>query len=458
MFRCCSLLAIALYAIALSTLCACGGASTTMAPNLSPHFEEVAGHLHLGGEVYVYADVDGDLRQLTESVNELLAQIEPEGEITPDQIRQLLNATGFANLQAFGLSSYEDGAIFRNRAYLKFDGRREGLMTVAGGSPHPFEVVSLAPAGSDLVIEQDLYLKQGYGVLIETLAAFEPQMAKEIERELAQSLPGLAVTGKDILKAADTKLMLIAKLDPNRRIDIRDISPAVSLPHVDFAMALDGYGFVVDQAADQYGQAGLFDVSRDKDTLVLQLNIPAPPALQGYKPVLARKGARLWLASTRAFLDATLGGEAKLSSESRWSSASEGLAKEGNGVSYVSPEFFGVVRSIAKQLPSDEERAFGEAFIDYFLPEGDQAIASVQVNGTDSFYFASNSTFSHKSTLGMLMYVNPLTLGVLSAVAIPAFAGVGGEPFDLDTVQPPVPAPVPAPLPTPPVNPQPQTP
>lgn len=444
---------------ATSFLSACGGASQANAPTRSPHFDEVSSHLHLGGEVYLYADVDGDLSALTKEVTGLLLEVDPSGDLNPTQIEKVLHATGLANVQAFGLSSYEDGKLFHNRAYLKLDGQREGMLKVMGGQPHAFETLALAPAGSDLVLEQDLHLKQGYAVLMDVLRAFEPQMVKEIEQELVQPLPGLAVTGNDLVKAADTKLMVVVKLDPERRIELQELSPPISLPHVDFAIALDGYGFLVDQAADQYGQAGLFDVSRDGDTLFLQLNIPAPPELQGYKPVLARRGTRVWLASTRAFLDATLAPGAKLASDPAWAKASKGLATEGNGLSYLSPEFFSVVRTLTQQVPAGEdERAIMHALVNFFVPDGEDAIAGVQVNGTDSLYYASTSTFSHKVTLGMFVYLNPVTLGVLGAIAIPSFmnyteaSALAAEAMPAPIAPPPPPAPAP-PAPTKPAKP-----
>ncbi len=434
--------------LALLALASCGGAGASRAPNPSPHFDEVSSHLHLGGEVYLYLDVDGDIRKLTNEVSELMLRIDPQGEIDREKIERVLVATGLGNLQALGLSSYEDGSLFRNRAYIKFDGQREGLMKVAGGAPHRFESLQLAPAGSDLVIEQDLHLKQAYKVIVNTLHAFEPNVARDIQRELAEPMPGLAMTGLDILEAADTKLLLVAKLDPKRRIDLSDFNENISLPHVDFALALDGYGFVVDKVADQYGQAGLFDVSRDNDVLILQVSVPPPPSLQSYKPVLARQGGRLWLASTRAFLDATLGtGGEKLVADADWVAASEGLATAGNGLSYVSSDFFRALRSVATQVPSgDEERALTEAFLGYFVPEGDHALAGVQVNGTQSVYYASNSTFSHKATLGMFVYLNPVTLGVLSAVALPSFLSYQSA---LSEIAEPLPVPTPTPAPSP---------
>ena len=214
-------------------------------------------------------DVDGDMAKLADEIAEVVERLEPNGDIDRAKIAQLLAASGVGNLQALGLSSYEDGALFHNRAYLKFEGPRGGLMKVAGGAPHAFEALELAPADSDIVIEQDLYLTQAFKVVLSTIATFEPNMAKEIEEEIARPISGLAMTGIDIVNAADTRLLMIGKLDSKRRIDLRDLSPGAELPHIDFAIALDGYGFVIDKVADQYGQAGMFDVSRDKDLLVL---------------------------------------------------------------------------------------------------------------------------------------------------------------------------------------------
>ena len=83
----------------------------------SAHFDSVARHLDLGGAVYAYVDVDGDLSRLVGQVKELLALAQKENSglrNLPPFLQRLnlefiLDLLGVGNIQAVGLSSYKGG-------------------------------------------------------------------------------------------------------------------------------------------------------------------------------------------------------------------------------------------------------------------------------------------------------------------------------------------------------------
>ena len=48
-------------------------------------------------------------------------------------------------------------------------------------------------------------------------------------------------------------------------------------------------------------------------------------------------------------------------------------------------------------------------------------MAGVRTNLKDGILFAANTTYSHKTSLLLLTYANPMVLGILASIAIPAF-------------------------------------
>ena len=151
----------------LALMLALGGCATQQAAKPSPHFPDVAKHLDMGGEVFAYADVDGDLSALADQLDQLIKRV---GQASPDlhleriNARRILGQLGLDDLLAFGLSSTKDGKVFHNKAFLQQRGQRRGLLLLTGAEPRDLESIRQAPGDADLVFETDLKLKSLFDV------------------------------------------------------------------------------------------------------------------------------------------------------------------------------------------------------------------------------------------------------------------------------------------------------
>src|SRR5688572_30171413 len=117
----------------------------------SRNFAAVNKHLELGGTLYGYVDVDGDLLALTGRLQSLMTDVsktQPGASIVAQQdLTAIVTMLGLTDVKAMGVSSVPDGTgFFRNRIFIYTGGERHGLMAGLGGKPAAFKHVGLAPA------------------------------------------------------------------------------------------------------------------------------------------------------------------------------------------------------------------------------------------------------------------------------------------------------------------------
>ena len=98
---------------------------------------EAAKNLDLGGSVYAFVDVDGDLSRLMKEARDLITifkdDVPERATDTPGTLifEGILDVLGLGGIQAFGLSSHQDGEVFRNKTFIKLE-RTSGTISHNG--------------------------------------------------------------------------------------------------------------------------------------------------------------------------------------------------------------------------------------------------------------------------------------------------------------------------------------
>ena len=208
---------------------------------------EVAKNLDLGGSVYAFVDVDGDLSRLMKEARDLITIFKDD---VPESVQPILgnlnfegilDVLGLGGIQAFGLSSHQDGEVFRNKTFIKLEEGPQGLFRIMGGEPHPFASWQLAPVGTDLVWEQDLNLKAIEPMVFAILKQIMgPPGADIAEGFLKQKPEGLDFTWKELIDKLDTRIVAIGRFDPNNRISVPVPNPG-ALPYDAADINLEGF-------------------------------------------------------------------------------------------------------------------------------------------------------------------------------------------------------------------------
>jgi hypothetical protein len=195
----------------------------------SPNFEKVAQYLDLGGPVYGFLDVDGDVSRIAGQVQEMMAlfkeETTEESEVPPWlanlDLEAVLDLLGVGNIQAIGLSSYKEGDIFRNKSFVLMEDGLQGLFRVMGGEPHLFGTWQMAPSGTDIVLEQDLNLKAFHDVALSFMERSMGPPGVQIFKGLMQQKPeGMDFTWKELITQLDTRVIAIVRLDPEDTLSV----------------------------------------------------------------------------------------------------------------------------------------------------------------------------------------------------------------------------------------------
>jgi hypothetical protein len=386
------------------------------AESLSTHFAEVSSHLELGGVFYGYADIDSDVKTLTDTLDSILDGVRKQGQAP---IPEKLTATGIIaelgldSVKAMGASSRKNGTLFHNRAFLSTPNGAKGVLKMLGGKAAPFLSTTLAPEDAAIVLEEDLNLSVVLDIVTNIMKqAEQPDALKSMEEALGKRMEPMPFTVGEFIQKLDTKITFFASIDGEKKLEIPD-SP-VPIPQVQAVLALNKMGWLFAELKKMVAESEEFQVQKGDGFEAIRPTKPLPPAFAGYKPVLYHdiKSDRILLATTTDYLMAALAGEKPLSGNSDFKKATTGLPTEGNGLSYVSKNAIKVIWELldaaAKQAPNGQ----GDMILKIYgamLPKGDEAMASARANLPKGMLFVSNSSDTHKSTVATAI-VYPMAL------------------------------------------------
>jgi hypothetical protein len=395
-------------------------------------FETVSEQLDKGGVLYAYVSVDGDLAAIGEWVEGLLDQIRkanPRDVPFPVDVSALLQISGLDAVSAAGFSSKRIENGFRNKTYLLTPKGRKGFLRLFGGKPKPFEVVDMAPAGTEIAVEQDLNLKVAYEVVQQAFGVVMGDNRKSmVQAMVKQPLPPFTFTLERILADLDTQVAVIIDADPDKKLKIPD--EEVEIPYLDAAVLVDGLGWIADEMvltiekvrAEGAGRAPPFQVLRDANWVGLQLEEKLPEDFAVYKPVLLhhRPSGKLVLATGKNFAEKLFIPKPNLRDDPDFRKTMQGLPTEGTAVSYFSPAVFRLLRetfeNVIKTAPGPNEAAIATSVLNLILPINARGEGSVTTNSRGGVLTVSNSAHSHKSNLLSVGLMGPMTMGVASAM------------------------------------------
>lgn len=391
----------------------------------SSHFAAVNSQLELGGTLYGYADIDGDilkvapyLRTLADTVGERQPMVAPFLKL---DFEGVMTDLGLNDVRAIGLSSVaSDGGGFRNRVYLHTPDGRRGLLSVLGGEATAFTHARLAPADADLYAEADIDAAALYAAVRALVArvAGEP-MAGVFETQLQANPSGTGVTALGVIQSLKGRATLVLRTDPERTVTLPGQQP-FTVPAFQFLARVDGLGASLGPAL---AKLPLFTASEEGAVKFYALKESTP--IDGLQPVLAVEGTALFIASDIEFLRASLARTDGLAQAPAFISALAELGEKGNGVTYLSPRLFDQMRRIKSLNPDlPAESLQGLDFILGNLPAPALPLVAVRVNLPEGILYRSRWHRSLKQDVAMMGVYNPISVGLLAAMAIPAFQKV----------------------------------
>jgi type IV pilus assembly protein PilA len=392
----------------------------------SAHFLAVSKHLDLGGTLYGYVDVDGDVMKVAGGLQGVLQQLaKAQPQVAPfasQNYTEIFKELGLNDIKAVGVSSMPDGTgYFQNKTFFYSPGERHGLMASLGGKAAPFALVGLAPADADVYAETELDL----AVVYKTVKAVVGKVAGEpasgqMEEALKKAGQGAALSILDLIYGLKGHAAFVMKLDPEKTFSFPPGSQGVSVPKFSFLLAVEGVAAPVESSLKE---TPFFKASEADGLRLYEFAQPSP--IDGLTILIAAKGSTLYLATSKEFLTQCLTQKSGLAETAAFREALSHVGTEGNGLGYVSPRFFSTLRKLETlnpNLPADAKSSIQYAL--QSLPSPDRPLVSVRTNLPDGILVRSYWNRSLKADVAMVAVYNPVTIGILAAMAIPAFEKV----------------------------------
>ena len=412
-------------------------------------FNAVNNQLDTGGTVYGYISVDGDLAAVGEFVSGISRQIQenaPKGGKLPPLVQvdvpKILGISGLDSVSAIGFSSKRAELGFRNKAYIHAPEGRTGLLRAFGDEPKPFEVIKMAPAGTDIAISQALNLKQVYDTVQEAAGVIMGEQGAAMMKAMAQRPAGpFPFTLEQVLADLDTEVTFILDADPSMNVGIPG-AQGLSIPQMEAAILVDGLGWVADKMVttvekklqENEGRPAPVNILRSQDWVGMRLSAP-PDQAKGWVGTLSAIGdskpallhhipsGNLVVTTGQRFAQSLFSQKTGLSTDPDFQKAIGGLPTEGTGLTYISPAFFGMVRSTIEGISQNKKVGKMEAMVfqnawDLFVPEGAQGEASVTTSTGDGILVVSNSAHSHKARLASPLFTSVLPMMYFQTVKV----------------------------------------
>ena len=424
-------------------------------------FEKVAEQLDLGGVLYGYVSVDGDLSGLAKLVNSFMSDLKEidkgiSSHIPDIDIEALMKISGLDSISALGLSSIQTDQGFRNKVYLHAPNGVRGLLSMFGNEAKEFEVLQLAPSGTDLVVQQEVKLQTFYNEVVLGALGGSPEqggqmplgpmgmmMKMMVDGMMKQPMPPpFTFTGEKIINDLDTNIMVIIDCDPSKMqpVEVTDLN----MPTIQGAVLIDNVGWLVGDLIKMFeaekakgrNRVPPFEVIDNKNWEGLKISTSLSPIIskvdkgEGKKTKLFgipnikngmvahhRPSGKLILSSSKEFAVNLFSQKPKLSTDPVFLAKTKGLPKQGTAISYLSPVLMTEIRKFIKEVieagnPPEDDRFVNRSMIDFFLPEGALGEAMVTTVTEDGLLSVGNSAYSHKSK-------------ILMGAAVPALVGAG---------------------------------
>jgi type IV pilus assembly protein PilA len=251
-----------------------------------------------------------------------------------------------------------------------------------------------------------------------TKVAGEPA-GREIENALKKAGETAAISLIDLIYGLKGRSAFVLRLDETRTMRWPG-RQALVLPAMSFFVCIEGIGQVVEPSL---AKVPLLRRSEAGARHIYEFAQPLP--IEGVQPAVVIDGGTLFVTSSLPFLDACREQKSGLAQTPEFQRALAEVGTEGNGLSYVSPRFFEQVRrveSLNPNLPAESKPTLSLVMAN--LPKVDRPFVANRINLEDGILVRAHLNRSMKQDLAAVSFYNPVTLGLMAAMAIPAFQKV----------------------------------
>ncbi len=398
----------------------------------SPTFQAVASRLELGARSFEYSEADAApalAKFLDEIVKALPAR--ERRDIPLGFFAKLSELLGIDAIAATGSSTRARGdGSFHSRSFALTPKGRKGLLTLSGGPAAKLMLLDLAPKDTDFALEFPICTKDfARDAWPQILAMIPPRERAEIERDMSQPIPGLGLSGRQILEKLDARVGIYLRLDPSQKFQPAPDAP--QFPGADGVIVIERIGWLVEalkpQFMPQLKEPGApVSVTDEGGVLTVRFTSPTGPPPMDFQPVARfdSKADRIIIASRPALFDSVVAGKEKITQGADFTQAWRDLPSEGNACIYASPRLLQTVGDLVAKAAMSErggsaaDRAVFQKISDWVKPLLSHGQALVVANQPDGILAVSNASVP----LGTSSMAAVSAVAVLSSLAMPAYS------------------------------------
>jgi hypothetical protein len=424
--------------LAAGAVCAAvAGSAPAQVPPVKPedgskHFAAVSKHLELGGLYFNYMDVDGDLAALGAFGDRLLDLAKRETPDIPKDLSaaKIFEALGLNCVKAIGMSSRSAGkGLYHNRALLYMPDGPKGVMKLFGGKAAPLQIASWAPADAGAAVQVDLTLSALLEMVESVLTASgQASVLAQYKMALQFPVPGLAMNVGEFIGKLNTRVMVAVRIDESKKLNLPGMP--LEMPGVQFMLALDEVDFLMEplKLLVQGNDAAV--VENGADFTLIRPKASLPGDFDYFKPGLYHdKKAKRLILTSHIEMARSAGTGDTLAGSGAFKQATAGLPAEGNGLSYVSPQFVKALGTFYMDVLRASMQSSGakgpveelsKLFMQYLMDAPEMAVAVVYANVPEGMLFMSNTNSTHKGTL-LQLGVLPVVTGLFAAGAVSGY-------------------------------------
>ena len=315
-------------------------------PEQSAHFAAVNRHLELGGTVYGYFDIDGDLVHAAAQIQQTLQQVaksDPNmAKIANQDFAALFKIAGLDDVKAIGLSSVKEAdGYYRNHTFFYTPQGRHGLLAALGGPVGPFRHLDLAPADTDAYVEGEVDVGALYSTVKEIADKVSgPGTSTRLDTTIKQAGQQAAISLLDLIYGLKGRSAAIVRFDKDAVLAL-PFPGAVKLPKFSILICVEGVGPILEPVL---ARTQAFKRTDEGTAHVYTLAVPLP--VPDVAPVLVVDGPTLYFATHGDFLRECRQHATALADRAEFKAALDKAGKEGNGLVYLSPHFFSRLRDL----------------------------------------------------------------------------------------------------------------
>jgi len=328
-------------------------------------------------------------------------------------------------------------------------------LSMFGDEAKEFEVLQLAPSGTDFVVQQEVKLKTFYNEVVLGAMGGSPEqggvmplgpqgmmMKMMVDGMMKQPMPPpFSFTGEKLINDLDTNIMVIIDGDPSKMLPVKLEGNDLNMPKIQGAILVDNVGWLAEELIKMYEvekaklgkKSPRFEIIDNANWIGLKLSIESEAfskrdrreikqfGLQNAMIAHHRLSGKLIVSSSKEFATGLFSQKPKLASDPVFLAKTKGLPKQGTAISYLSPVLMTELRKFIKEAieaenPPEKEYKRDDRFValsmlDFFLPEGALGEAMVTTLTEDGLLSVGNSAYSHKSK-------------ILMGAAVPTLVGV----------------------------------